>query len=291
MKTIKSLIFIALPSLIFTTAASAQTNGKTVEGSEIIARYNSGPNALTFLAIGVILTLILVLFLMSDISRTVKMLQQKHEETLPETEKVKRSSWFDLFRMKNKGKDSLQHDHVYDGIVEYDNNPPAWFNVLFYGTIAIAFCYMMYYHVLKMGDLQLTEYDKQMAAAEIVVAKAQERAIELAEKPPFTDNANLAIGQTIFTTNCVACHGDKGQGTIGPNLTDEYWLHGGEYKSIFKTIFNGVPEKGMLSWKKSLRPDELRAVASYVNTLRGTNPPNPKAPQGEKFAGEATASR
>ncbi|MGZ5244643.1 MAG: cbb3-type cytochrome c oxidase N-terminal domain-containing protein [Bacteroidia bacterium] len=243
------------------------------------------------MVIGVVMAFVLVLFFMIDIVKTVKVLQREHEETLPETERVKHSSWFQLFVLKGSKKDSLEGAHEYDGIIEYDNNPPAWFNVLFYGTIVIAFCYMMYFHVLKIGDLPQAEYEKQMAAAEIVVAKAQERAIELAEKPPFTDEANITLGQTIYMTNCAACHGDKGQGTIGPNLTDEYWLHGGEYKSIFKTIFNGVPEKGMLSWKKSLRPDELRAVASYVNTLKGTNPPNPKAPQGDKFAGGSTASK
>jgi cytochrome c oxidase cbb3-type subunit 3 len=284
------MIFFSLACLLFTTAATAQTTGKVMEASEVIARYNSGPGLLTYLVIALVLSLILVMFLVADIRRNVKMLQLKHEETLPVNERIKHSSWFSLFRLKGAGKDSLEGAHEYDGIWEYDNNPPAWFNFLFYGTIVAAFCYLMYYHVLKIGDLQIAEYDKQMAAAEVVVAKAQERAIELAEKPPFTDAANLELGKTIFVSNCAACHGDKGQGIIGPNLTDDYWLHGGEYKSVFKTIFNGVPEKGMLSWKKSLRPDELRAVASYVHTLKGTNPPNPKAPQGDKFAGEATAS-
>ena len=289
MKTYKILIATAILSFL-SKAAMAQSGAEVTEASEIIARYHSGMNGLAYLVIGVVAALLLVLFLMVDIVRTVKAMQRKHEETLPETERIKRSSWFQLFVLKGAKKDSLEGAHEYDGIIEYDNNPPAWFNVLFYGTIAFAFVYLMYFHVLKIGDLQTAEYDKQMAAAEIVVQKAQERAIELAEKPPFTDEANLTLGQSIYMTNCAACHGDKGQGTIGPNLTDEYWLHGGEYKSVFKTIFNGVPEKGMLSWKKSLRPDELRAVASYVNTLKGKNVEGGKAPQGDKFAGEATAS-
>ncbi len=289
MKKLRSLIIFGAASLFSATAGHAQS-ANVIDGSEIIARYNSGPNAVTYLAIAVLLAMALVVFFMFDILKHVKILQQKYEETLPLSERTKHSSWLQLFRMKGAGKDDLENSHEYDGIVEFDNNPPAWFNLLFYGTVAFAVFYMMYFHVLKIGDLQTAEYDKQMAEAEIVVQKAQERAIELAEKPPFTDEANLTMGQNIYMSNCASCHGDKGQGTIGPNLTDDYWLHGGEYKSVFKTIFNGVPEKGMLAWKRSLRPDELRAVASYVNTMKGKNVEGGKAPQGEKFAGEATAS-
>jgi cytochrome c oxidase cbb3-type subunit III len=97
-----------------------------------------------------------------------------------------------------------------------------------------------------------------------------------------TDQQNLGVGKVIFLEKCAVCHGQKGEGGVGPNMTDDYWLHGGAIKNIFTTIKYGVPDKGMISWKEQLRPSEIQAVASYLLTLKGTNPPNPKAPQGVK---------
>jgi cytochrome c oxidase cbb3-type subunit III len=202
---------------------------------------------------------------------------------------VRQTTWFDLFRRKGIQMDKFVEGHNYDGIQEYDNSPPAWFNWLFYVSVFAAFCYLMYFHVLKIGDLSKAEYEKQVKAAEPILARAQERAILLADQPRYTDQKNLEMGKMIFMSNCVICHGDKAQGNIGPNLTDDYWLHGGQYPQIFKTIFNGVPEKGMYVWKKSLKAEDIRRVASYVYTLKGTNPPNPKPPQGVKESG-ATSS-
>ena len=89
------------------------------------------------------------------------------------------------------------------------------------------------------------------------------------------------------TDTCAACHGQKGEGTVGPNFTDEYWIHGGGIKNIFKTIKYGVPEKGMISWQSQLKPSDMQKVGSYILTLKGTNPPNPKAPQGTIWSDEA----
>jgi mono/diheme cytochrome c family protein len=242
-----------------------------------------------WLMMALFLTVIIILQLIAEIMIRLKQFE-KRKALAEGREYVRNVSWMDLFKRSRENRDKALEDHVVDGIQEFDNSPPAWFNWLFYGTIAWAACYMLYFHVFKIGDLQLAEYDKQMKAAEAVVAKAQEKAIELAEKPRYTDEAKLIKGKTVFLKNCVMCHGDKGQGLVGPNLTDEYWLHGGAYPNIFKTIFNGVLDKGMLSWKKTLKPDEIRAVASYVYTLRGTKPENPKEPQGEKFSEKEDAS-
>ena len=131
--------------------------------------------------------------------------------------------------------------------------------------------------------MQAAEYEKAVKEAAPILAKVQERAIYLADQPRLVDEENLAKGAAIFKANCITCHGQHGEGIVGPNLTDEYWLHGGHYNEIFKTIFNGVLEKAMPVWKEKLKPEEIREVASYVYTLRGTNPPNPKAPQGVKM--------
>lgn len=207
------------------------------------------------------------------------------EETLDLTqyEGGRISSWWNLFVRKNSSVDQAMEGHEYDGIKEYDNNPPAWFNWLFYGTIAYAIWYLSWYHVFKVGPLQEEEYIAQVEAAKPIIAAAQEKGIKLADLPPNKDAAVLTKGEQLYTKNCVACHGAQGEGLVGPNLTDEYWLHGGSYKDIFTVIFEGVPEKGMISWKKTLLPHEIQAIASYVNTLRGTKPSNPKDPQGEKY--------
>ncbi|HEX9843972.1 MAG TPA: c-type cytochrome, partial [bacterium] len=93
----------------------------------------------------------------------------------------------------------------------------------------------------------------------------------------------IAAGRTIFLTSCMPCHGDKGQGIIGPNLTDKYWLHGNRYNDIVNTIVNGVPDKGMIAWKTALNPQKINQVAAFVMSIRGTNPPNPKPPQGQEY--------
>src|SRR6478735_8271351 len=96
-----------------------------------------------------------------------------------------------------------------------------------------------------------------------------------------TAKDKLQSGEAIYQKNCVACHGKLGEGGVGPNLTDAYWLHGGDIQSVFKTIKYGVPSKGMIPWQTQLSPAQIQEVASYINTFKGTNPPNGKAPQGE----------
>ena len=83
------------------------------------------------------------------------------------------------------------------------------------------------------------------------------------------------------------CHGQKGEGLVGPNFADEYWIHGGGIKNVFKVIKYGVPDKGMIAWQAQLKPADMQKVGSYILTLQGTNPPNPKAPQGTIWADTA----
>ncbi len=100
---------------------------------------------------------------------------------------------------------------------------------------------------------------------------------------PFEDAGSIAQGKEIWMKNCIACHGVFGEGGIAPNMTDQYWINGGGFNNIIKTIVQGVPAKGMISWKSTLRPDDILRVGSFILTLEGTNPPNPKAPQGELY--------
>ncbi len=183
-----------------------------------------------------------------------------------------------------KEKDILM-EHDFDGIKELDNRIPPWFNYLFYGTIIFGIIYMLDYHVLKTGKLPAQEYKDEMQQAAFQRAELIRSGALVNENTVtrLTDALSLSDGKEIFKTNCVPCHGENGQGIIGPNLTDEYWIHGGGLKNVFKTIKYGVPAKGMLTWEGKLNPREIQETASYVLSLEGTNPPNAKAPQGQKW--------
>ncbi len=168
-------------------------------------------------------------------------------------------------------------EHEADGIRELDNLLPRWWVWLFYLCNIFAVGYMLYFHVFKMGDLQAAEYAKEKAAGELLKTEAIAKfESSLASLTPSKDAAVLAQGQQTFGTLCAPCHRPDGGGLVGPNLCDDYWIHGSNYVDNLKTIINGVPEKGMLTWRGVLKPAEIQAVASYIYTFRGTKPPNPK---------------
>ena len=182
-------------------------------------------------------------------------------------------------------EDSIVLEHDFDGIRELDNVLPPWWKYLFYATIVFAVVYLLDYHVLNISPTSEAEYKDEIKAAELQKAELMGSGAFISEKTVIllTDQASLLSGGEIFKKNCVACHGTKAEGLVGPNLTDDFWIHGGGIKNLFRTITNGVPEKGMLSWKTQLKPKEIQEVASYVLSLHGTNPPNAKPPQGDKW--------
>ena len=173
-------------------------------------------------------------------------------------------------------------DHDYDGIRELDSKVPPWFLWLFYISIFFAVVYMLDYHVLNSSPLQDEEYQLQVQQAEVERAALINSGAFLNEESVtlLTDPAALDAGKQIFTTNCVACHAADGGGLVGPNLTDDYWIHGGGIKNIFKVIKYGVVAKGMISWQSQLNPKQMQDVASYVISLHGTSPANPKQQEG-----------
>ncbi len=177
-------------------------------------------------------------------------------------------------------------DHEYDGIRELDNSLPPWWKALFYATIVFSVVYMAAYHVFGWGALQDEEYQQEVAAAKLEIEAymaAKGGALTEENVEVVTDAALLSEGEQIFAANCAACHGSELQGTVGPNLVDEYWLHGGSVGDIFKTIRDGVPSKGMISWKAQLSPEQIQNVSSFIISKAGSNPPNAKEPQGEVF--------
>ncbi len=179
----------------------------------------------------------------------------------------------------------LEIDHEYDGIKELDNPIPAWFNALFYSTMTFGLVYLMVYHVFGWGLNQEQEYNREVVLAEKAKQEYLAQAANLIDETSITvdgTGAMAASGKAIFMANCVACHGNAGEGGIGPNLTDEYWLHGADIKDIFKVVKYGVAAKGMVPWEQTLTPGQIAEVSNYIYSLRGTNPPNGKEPQGEK---------
>jgi len=200
-------------------------------------------------------------------------------------------------------------DHNYDGIRELDNFLPPWWTWLFIFTIVFSVGYILHYHVFKSGDLQDVEYYKELnpewaesdlkmvgpsfryespykgaGAEQAVVSSETVKAVgEVVALSILSDNESIDQGKSIYTTNCVACHGANGEGLIGPNFCDSNWIHGGAIGDLVRIINVGVPAKGMIPWDKTLTPEQILQVASYILTFEGTKPPNQKAPEVELY--------
>ena len=182
---------------------------------------------------------------------------------------------------------AIMFDHEYDGIRELDNDLPPWWKYGFYMTIVFAFVYLVHFHVSSTGDLQIAEYNKSVKAAHEAKEEYQKlMADNVSEEnvKMITDKHELQEAEKIYKENCAACHGQLGEGGVGPNLTDNYWLHGGSLKDIFTTIKYGWPDKGMKSWQADLSPKKINELSSYIKNLLGTNPPNQKEKQGELYS-------
>jgi cytochrome c oxidase cbb3-type subunit 3 len=179
-------------------------------------------------------------------------------------------------------KDEIQGEivHVYDGIEEADNDLPRWWLLTFYGAIAFAVVYWFAYHEYGVGPSLADVYAENMAARGANVVVTEESLTALAANPD-----EVEAGRAIFMTNCMACHKDQGQGDIGPNLTDAYWIHGGTAMDIHATITNGVLTAGMPPWAGPLGPNGVNQATAFVLSIRDTNVAG-KEPQGELFAPE-----
>jgi len=189
-------------------------------------------------------------------------------------------------------EEEVMTDHEYDGIRVLDNKLPPWWVWLFNLTIVFAVVYFAYYQVFSGSDLPISivEYNEEMAQAEEDIAAYKAKfgsGVDESTALLIEDASRLANGKKIYTVNCVSCHMDDGGGGIGPNFTDDYWIHGGSINDLFKTIKYGVIAKGMIPWKDQLKPEEIEDVASYILiTFPGTTPAEPKDPEGELYTPE-----
>ncbi len=181
-----------------------------------------------------------------------------------------------------KQRDPLLLDHEYDGIGELDNKLPRWWVWLFNLTILFAVVYLVYYHVLRQGKLMAAQYQAEMQFGQQIKAKAmQDFEQNMVSLQPSKDATVLGEGKETFAKLCAPCHRADGGGLVGPNLCDDYWIHGSNFVDNLRTIWEGVPSKGMVTWKGTLKPGTIYAVGSYIYTLRGSNPKNPKPPENQ----------
>ena len=170
----------------------------------------------------------------------------------------------------------------FDGIQEEDNRLPRWWILGFVATVVAAYVYWL-------SNQTDPSRPSQLAELETAKGEAAERA---AEAKPLTDELLVTLsgervvveaGAQLFAQHCVQCHGDKGQGGIGPNLTDDSWIHGARPTEIYRVVSQGVPAKGMVAWGPVLGAGRLRSVVSFVLTIKGKNVAG-KAPEGIRAA-------
>jgi cytochrome c oxidase cbb3-type subunit III len=249
----------------------------------------------TFILCGLLVVAFLLVIVILALLKISKILFQTAEQKAYNEAFSKQNFWEQIFHLNPISYEKqLLIDHEYDGIKELNNPTPPWFNFLFYSTILFGVLYLLAFHVVGIGKFQDEEYKEEVAIAE---AKHEELLKKFANSvnennvTQLVDKQALHEGSEIFVKNCVACHGKQGQGGVGPNLTDNFWIHGAGIKNVFKTVTIGVPQKGMIAWSKQLNPLQIQYVSSYVLSLKGTNPPNPKKAEGIEAKNDTTYAK
>jgi cytochrome c oxidase cbb3-type subunit 3 len=235
--------------------------------------------------------LLLELFVILWLCLVILRIIVKREAVASETagEKVKKESFLSNFISRKllgvkpvESDKDVMLDHDYDGIKELDNDLPPWWKYGFYLTIVSGIVYFISYHVTHNSKSSLEEYEYEMAEAEKSVNAYRATLasnVDETNATYVTDAGKLDAGKATFVKNCAVCHGPEGQGLVGPNFADKYWVYGNKAGDLFKIVKNGT-NKGMKAWKDELSPVDIQNVISYIYTLQGTNPANQKAPDG-----------
>lgn len=244
----------------------------------------------------IILEFIVIVFLIGTMLYLLGVkVKKRTTRILPDGSIVKVKSFFT--RINNtvaiEDEAALDLNHDYDGIRELDNKIPGWWLMAFYGTIIFGVIYIFRMFVSETLPTQLQELQAANDKAAIAKAAYLKNAANNVDENTVTlvDEAGVTAGKALYAANCVACHGDAGQGNaVGPNLTDDYWIHKGSLKDIFYTIKYGWPEKGMKSWKEDFSPVQIAQLSSYVKGLHGTNPPGAKEKQGEPYTDSGSSA-
>ncbi|HLI92961.1 MAG TPA: cbb3-type cytochrome c oxidase N-terminal domain-containing protein, partial [Puia sp.] len=268
------------PQLTDSTAIAATTQVKTAGGplagaATVTGQVINGVSDTAFYLVTsvIIAEAVVILYLLFNLRRLVR---QQAAVATPPWSFAKWWAKVNRFRPITQEAD-LDLGHDYDGIRELDNRLPPWWLYGFYLTIIFAGVYLWRYHIAHSAPLPAEEYQIAVREAEVKKAaflKATANNVDENTVKLLTGRSDLDSGKAIFQGVCFACHGKYGEGGVGPNLTDKYWLHGGTVNEVFKSIKYGWPEKGMKSWKDDYSPQQIAQLASYVKSLAGTNPPN-----------------
>jgi cytochrome c oxidase cbb3-type subunit 3 len=283
---------VALMMLLSVTLAFGQTPGEPSFWSDpinspLLPLYAT----LTVIAATVLLLIAVLVYVLRVFNIIIQQVEKERAVKLG-LPVVKKLTWWEKFWQKINALAPIENEHDldtghdFDGIRELDNHLPPWWTGLFYATVIWGVVYLVVYHVTDSMPLSGDEYQNELAEAEVNARVLQaSRPAEVIDAKKLEYNADQEIigrGRIVFTSsNCGSCHRNDGGGnTIGPNLVDDYWLHGGSIGEIYSTIKTGFVEKGMPAWGKTMSPKDVRDVAFFVMSLKGTNPPNAKAPQG-----------
>jgi cytochrome c oxidase cbb3-type subunit 3 len=290
---------LVLVLMIFVSGnAFAQTTATAVTESIYESSPIAGMHPLGFFSMFLVLLLELfvILWLCLIILRIIVKREAVASEKAGET--VKKESFLKNFVSRKllgvkpvESDRDVMLDHDYDGIKELDNDLPPWWKYGFYLTIISGIIYLISYHVTHSSKSSLEEYEYEMAEAEksVNAYKATLASNVDETNAEFATEANkIDAGKLTFVKNCAVCHGNEGQGLVGPNFTDKYWVYGNKAGDMFKIVKNGT-NKGMKAWKDELSPVDIQNVISYIHTMQGTTPANPKAPDGVLLEDEVAA--
>lgn len=284
LKTVVTKGVLCFMLLNIPVGINAQSTGTAMDTETLV----------TWLVFIVVIIAILVL-LVAIYTLSVLKVAMETQSGEPEPPRKKQWNWFWKLNksVPQAQEQTILLDHDYDGIRELDNHLPPWWTAFFYITIVYGVIYMFVYHVFDAAPLPEEQYEISIAEAKTAAAARLAEAAESGggideSTVTFSDEpAVLENGKKVYDMQCASCHRDDGGGNIGPNLTDNYWLHGGTINEIYKTIKYGVPQKGMISWEPLLSPEQMSDVSSYILTLVGTEPVNAKDPQGELYQPES----
>lgn len=291
--TVTTLLLILFAAPVFAQSSEGATEA-TAAVQAVSSFGGLSPTAFYFIVgvIGVELLVILVLLYQLRLFLGKEKLQQQLATQVNKKPRV--SFWDKMNKLKPiEQEESITLNHEYDGIRELDNRLPPWWLWGFYISIFFAVIYLYRYHVSHTAPLSGEELQIAMAKADEQKAAYLKKSANNVDEntvKALTEAADLASGEKVFIQNCAACHGKAGEGIVGPNLTDDYWLHGGSIKDVFKTIKYGWAEKGMRSWKDDLSPVQIAQVSSWIKSKHGSNPANAKAQQGELYKEEGSGN-